>query len=63
MQRIIKRRIKTNIRQAKTNYKLRQFYITLKIIFKGQFSKKSFKHFRKVLLGEPRYTVDKCLIS
>lgn len=61
MKTIIKKRIKTNIRQAKTRYKLRQIVVFFKILFKGQITKKSLRHWKKVLLGLPKYQLDKCI--
>lgn len=62
MKKKIRRRIKTNIRQAKTKYKIRSIWIGLKIIARGQFTRKGFfKHWKRILLGTPRYTVDQCM--
>lgn len=59
--RIKRRRIKTNIRQAKTKYKFYQILLLFKIMSKGQISRKSIKHWYKVILGLPKYTVDKSI--
>jgi hypothetical protein len=58
--RILRKRIKTNIRQAKTLYKIRQVYFTVLTILNGQFTKHTVKTWRKILLGLPKYTLDKC---
>jgi len=59
--RILRKRIKTNIRQAKTSYKIRQIYFTLLNIINGEFTRKTIKKWKKILLGLPKYTPDKCM--
>ena len=63
MNKTIRKRIKTNIRQARTIYKIRSVWIAMKIIARGEFTIKGFKkHWKGVLTGSPRYPV-KLLIN
>lgn len=57
----LRKRIKTNIRQARTSYKVRQIYYIFLNIANGQFTKRTMRKCKKILLGLPKYTVDQCI--